>query len=142
MGLDALVYRNRSAIRQMIGDREVDGVTGEPLLDETKNEPELMAKCISMERRLGNAASVGEIHWILTEWGRLNEDGILMNRILSSASHAGDFIPFNDLHGLLSELLEVKSSHLYTHNLIKEFVDEMSALCFAAQKEKNPIVFV
>lgn len=142
MGLDAIVYRKSSDIRQVIGDRKIDGVTGEPCLDETDNEPELMTKCISIEKRLGNAASIGEIHGLLTQWGRLNEDGVLLKRVLSSASHSGDFVPLSDLDPLLDELLKVRNGHLYKQPIIREFIDDMLILCNTSKEENNPIVFV
>lgn len=143
MGLDAVVYRNLTNVADGLREQVnvVDRRTGElefvnAQLDEAV-APDALVAC---DQRLGNASMIA---WLAKEI-RLRCDAcpLLLEAVLFSASHAGDFIAIEQIECLEQEVKLLLAQELSMSPELGVFLDSMYALTEAAKSNQNPIVFV
>ena len=142
MGLDAGVYKNLRNISEELRKvvHLVDAETGEIDYDDGigplgHDREDLYA----IEIRIGNVWTVADLRYEVET--RLPGKSVLMDSVIYSGSHAGDFLPFAQLDNLEEEikLLKAYPEPLPAH--LQEFLNEMTMLIDAARREQNPIVF-
>jgi hypothetical protein len=143
MGLDAAVFKSKKHLPfdpEALG-ASFDPDTGEYFFEddamEEKYPPEVW---VAVAKWLGNITSIGHLREELAEV--LEDDSVVMSKVIYSGTHTGDFLPMNALPDLewelsvIDEYLEERSSPL-----VAQFVGDMRELMSAAQLEGNPIVF-
>ncbi|HEY1800307.1 MAG TPA: hypothetical protein VGG46_05165 [Terriglobales bacterium] len=142
MGLDACVYKNKANLPFDVDalGASFDPATGEYFFEDVELDrkyPHEAFKAIS--RRLGNIAAIAELREELA--GVLDNNSVVMSKVIYSGSHAGDFLPLALLASLESELSAINEYQKHGSELITEFVANMRELIAAARREGNPIVF-
>jgi hypothetical protein len=143
MGLDASVYKNLRSVSESLREQVIliDAETGE--IDYKKHlhgAPEAdLDSLYAIEIRIGNISAVAELRGEVGD--RLPGRSILMDEVLYSGSHAGDFIPFDQLDELEREVNLIRASPGTLPSNLQTFLGEMSMLIDTARRERNPIVF-
>ena len=143
MGLDACVYKNKANLPfdvEALG-ASFDPATGEYFFEDVELDrkyPHEMFKAAS--KRLGNIASIASIREVLATV--LENNSVVMSKIVYSGTHAGDFLPLDLIAKLESEFIVI-DKYLEKHDsmLVSQFVTDMRELVLAARREGNPIVF-
>ena len=143
MGLDAIVYLNKRnfALHERDNPFQIDEKTGEVYVNsehEKRYPPEMFT---AIHRRLGNVAMIAALAEELS--AVTSSDSILLRSVLSSGSHSGDAIAFENLDCLESEinLVKERSKDIRTAEM-EGFLKSLSELIETAREQKNPIVFV
>jgi hypothetical protein len=141
MGLDAVVYKNRTKLPldpERAGLR-LDQSTGE-WHSETDELPDAIrvAGIEAIHKRLGNASLIAAI--AAETRSHMPTDSMLVSRILFSGSHAGDAILPETVESLKQEVLVLKNSSPSPE--LTRFLNDLDELIAAAQDNNNPIVFV
>lgn len=97
---------------------------------------------ILIEHRLGNIALIGLLR---TELERASEQfPILVTKVVYSGSHAGDFLPAEDIPALQKELDALSAfrcSNAQADRFMVEFRNQMSELAMVARLVGKPIAF-
>jgi hypothetical protein len=91
-----------------------------------------------VEKRLGNVASVTYVRGIL-ENNSPNSFSLLLERVVYSGTHSGDWIAASDAPQLLTETRKLQS--LTSDPAIVQFVSGVIELAEASVATGNPIVF-
>ncbi len=143
MGLDAVVYRSKKNLpfdADALG-ATLDSSTGEYCFSDPAVEREFPLETrIALEKRIGNIALVAALRDEAEQ--ALDENSVIMSKVLYSGTHAGDAIPLELMPVLHEELLLLReyAAQNGTEDL-KQFVCDMEELVAAANREGNPIVF-
>ena len=139
MGLDAIVYKNARSLREKHGSAvfDFDEFTGElsPKLNVKVEEPR--SSYIALEKRIGNFDAVGHLRSKISEI--VDEESVVLRKVLYSATHAGDKIDIGDFSKLKQEIATVRSNT--ADPAVIAFIYQMEELVNAASTENNPIVF-
>jgi len=144
MGLDAVVYRNIQTLAPALRERVriADPETGElDFVSQGPPDPNYNDALLAISIRIGNAASVG---WLREQINsRWNGDcDILLNKVLFSGSHSGDFINLKGAEAMRREIDKIGVTQGQLPEALDEFLKQMRQLLDVADAEKNPIVFV
>jgi hypothetical protein len=146
MGLDAVVYRSK---QHLPFDADAVGASREPTTGEyycadlavelsfdRKHPSETRA---SISKRLGNISLIA----FLREEAKLllDNDSVVLSKVLYSGTHAGDVIGSASLPQLEAELRQVQQSERHISKEMMEFTKDLQELIMAARREGNPIVF-
>lgn len=91
-----------------------------------------------IERRLGNIAQVGHLREFL-ERNSANQFPLLIERVVYSGAHSGDWIAANVVPQLLAETRRLQG--LTSDPLILQFANDVAELAEASIATGNPIVF-
>jgi len=141
MGLDAKVFRNIKSLEAEFGPGlfEVEeGSCWASPIDDAPDYERLYRACRVVHHRIGNISAVGylgeEIEKHL-ETGR----SVILDKVLYSGSHFGDWIGHEDFPQLRAELALLKG--VETPEEVKYFVRQMEELLAAAELEGTPIAF-
>jgi hypothetical protein len=104
MGLDAIVFRNVTRLKELFGTDsfDVDDATGEATIKPGTQVAVPQEEYIAHQARLGNAAEIGELQRVVTE--ALGNESLIAQRILYSGSHSGDSIGLDVVPELRREL--------------------------------------
>ena len=91
-----------------------------------------------MVKRLGNIALVAHVRGFL-EGNASYEFPLLLNRVVYSGTHSGDWIAARDVPQLMSEAKRLQS--ITSDPLIVRFANDVMDLAVASTATGNPIVF-
>ncbi len=91
-----------------------------------------------VEKRLGNTASVAYVRAFLANHSP-NSFPLLLERVVSSGSHSGDWVAASDMPQLLTETRRLQG--LTCDPLILQFTNDVVELGEASIATGNPIVF-
>lgn len=145
MGLDAVVYKNRTnvLIDVPIDHIRVDEDRGEVYIDpETENFSYPRDTFVAYETRLGNVAMIDAIREAALSVIS-NPNSILLSKVLYSGTHSGDWVPVSDLPRLKDEIEQLsREAHGTREEGLNSFIEEMKRLIAAAEVQGNPLVFV
>jgi hypothetical protein len=142
MGLDAVVYKNIENLPepQRAQVKLVDPLTGE--LD-FANGPTLALRTedlFAAQVRVGNISSVAWIReQIESRWA--DKCPLILNAILYSGTHSGDFIPLEQVRGIKLEIAGLDCTDASISAKLSTFLEQITQLVIAAEIEANPIVF-
>jgi hypothetical protein len=141
MGLDAVVYRNRQHLQLELDETagQLIPETGEVYFESDEISRKYLHKRHAVKHRLGNLAEIAALRSEVTQFGAPKD--ILLEKVLYSGSHSGDFIPLELLPLLSAEIKSIYNSSGASSELL-EFLGSMEDLIRAAKDEGNPIVFV
>jgi hypothetical protein len=142
MGLDAVVYRKienlPGPLREQV--KSVDSLTGELELvngptPSLRTEPLLAAKV-----RIGNISTVAWLReQIESRWP--DKCPLILNAILYSGTHSGDFISLDQVRRIKLEIARIDRSEVSIPARLTTFFEEFTQLINAAETEGNPIAF-
>ena len=91
-----------------------------------------------VDRRLGNISLVAYVREFLQSHSP-NDFPLMLERVVYSGSHCGDWIALSDVPQLLAETRRLQG--LTSDPLILEFANDVAALAEASLATGNPIVF-
>jgi hypothetical protein len=91
-----------------------------------------------VEKRLGNMASVAYVRGFLEDHSP-NSFPLLLERVVYSGTHSGDWVAASDVPQLLTETRRLHG--LTSDPLILQFTNDVSELAEASIATGNPIVF-
>lgn len=140
MGLDAVVYKNikHLDLGSDEGAARIIPNTGEVYFDNDILSRKYEGQRHAAEHRVGNIAEVSALR---EEVMRLaGPASIILQTVLYSGTHSGDFVPVNSMRTLSLELNLIKSAA--TSPGLQRFAGSLETLIGAAENEGNPIVFV
>jgi hypothetical protein len=140
MGLDATVYKNKASLNlgNDIGKANIDPETGQVYFDDPvieRSYPNDYFEAATF--RLGNVAAIDALR---EEVASLVNDGFIGEKILYSGTHAGDFIPLDELPLLEREIKLLRAKTRASRDLL-EFLQKLDILVDAAKENGTPIVF-
>ena len=142
MGLDAGVYKNLRDVPEELRKqvRLDDAVTGEiNYVDDLWQPGHTRKDLFAIDIRIGNVWTVADLRYEVET--RMPGKSVIMNAVIYSGSHAGDFVPFDQLDKLEEEVKFLKAYPEPLPSNLQEFLNEMTMLIDAARREQNPIVF-
>ena len=148
MGLDAVVYRRLEEIPFASGSDlssvRVDELTGEVHFEDFEASAPRQEDTAAIKRRLGNMALVVTLHENISRiLGHRGRNSLLLTKVLYDGTHAGDFIPIEDLDHLKDEVQFVRNHVLPSASAeLEEFLFTMGELISVSEQQGNPIVFV
>ncbi len=96
------------------------------------------------QERLGNISSIAQVRESLRAWEQQNKTQrfpILLEKVVYSGTHSGDFLPACDSPELLKEVEEVTQIRSIWDACDREFFTSLRRLCEASLETRNPIVF-
>lgn len=138
MGLNAVVYTNKSNLAQELQDSSLltDAETGEvhPTPRDAKRYSAEMFT--AAHKRLGNSSLIGRVANEVSH--TVSRDSVLMRKVLSSGSHSGDVVALNDVGRLESEinLVRQKTAGVRSTDL-ENFLNSLLELIEAAKRQKK-----
>ena len=144
MGLDAVVYKNIRTLEPGLRERIriADSATGQlEFLTQGPPDPNYNDELLAVGVRIGNAALVD---WLRGEF-RSRWDGRcqgILETVLFSSSHSGDFIALGELDRIRREIEECDLGGRLLPQHLTGFFEAIRKLLDAAEAEGNPIVFV
>jgi hypothetical protein len=141
MGLDAVVYRNKTHLKLGPDEKVAQLVpqTGEVYFESDALSREYRHQLKAVANRLGN---VTEISTLREEVARLiGPNAFIVQKILYSGTHSGDTIPVELLSSLSTELSLLRGTCEQSSEL-RGLISSLEELIRAAKDEANPIVFV
>jgi len=141
VGLDAAVFRNIESLEQEFGVGLF--VVTDPNTGETGPAPVGAARLsgesrFAQRRRIGNVAAVADLRRAVRAILPIG-NSIVLEKVIFDGMHAGDQIELSSLPMLRAELEMLKGRDAQG---ILEFTNDMMALLEAAERERNPIVFL
>jgi hypothetical protein len=139
MSLDAAVFRGRQSLEKEFGLNDIeliDPLTGEHAYIDT-SKPSPPSIFIAYETELANIATAGELRSLLR--GRIENDSILLTKVLRDGSHCGDVIGSADIERLSQELQQIAG---HEDELVRDLRCKLGKLIEASRQQANPIVFV
>jgi len=132
MGLDAVVYAGTP--KQLEVESGWEDAKGKAL-DLRPQE------VTAMHKRLGNASMIASLADEIRPF--IENDSLLLSRVLYSGSHSGDEIGFPDIDTLDSEIKSIRAkSGESPSKALENFLKDMSDLVENAKEQGNPIVFI
>jgi hypothetical protein len=140
VGLDAVVYRNINNL-ELKDDRlfaQVDPQTGEIYFDNAEISKKYRDKLCAAGHRLGNIAEISALREEIMKL--IGPTSKIIQAILYSGTHTGDFITLNSLPALATELSTINKVGQPSPELV-QFLTSMNDLIRVAAQEGNPIVF-
>jgi hypothetical protein len=148
MSLNAVVYKNYKNLEFPLDLSvwEIDEETGEIYTDvegvKLDNSSELLIACSCW---LGNSSTISFIKdKIFPIFHNNFPNSILLNKVLYSGSHSGDYIEVNLIKYLEKEIIILKretNQHL-KEQILDKFIQDIEQLVKAAKEQNNPIVFL
>jgi hypothetical protein len=143
MGLDAVVYKNRSKfpLDPERAGLEIEQKTGEWYSQDGQLPPGVAAAGVeTLHQRLGNVALIA---WLREQVARLlPADSVLLGLILRDGAHSGDVILPDRAAVLRREISMLRSCGSPLSPELTVFLYSLEALVEAAKHNRNPIVFV
>jgi hypothetical protein len=142
MGLDAVVYRNIENLPEPLRGQVklVDPLTGEL---EFVNGPTLSLRTetlLAADVRIGNISAVAWLReQIASRW--CDRCPLILNAVLYSSTHSGDFIPLNQARRIKLEIEGIDCTEASIPARLATFFEEITQLVNAAEAEGNPIAF-
>ena len=141
MGLDAVVYKNRTKLPldpERAGLR-LDESTGE-WYSETDELPDpiRLEGVKALHKRLGNASLIAAI--AAEARSLMPMDSTVLSRILLSGTQAGEAIPPETVESLKQEVTVLRNSSPSPE--LARFLNDLDELIASAQDNHNPIAFV
>jgi hypothetical protein len=145
MGLDAKVYIRRDKLPFEVDARKarVDDQTGEVYFDDPTDAPRSPEAFVAVHKRLGNAAAISFLAEEIKK--ALDEDALsfLTNKVLYSATHAGDVINLDQLNRLREEIAAIRERTKGQRSAeLEKLLTDFEELIRAAEEQGNPITFV
>jgi hypothetical protein len=141
VGLDAVVYKNIDNLPERVRAhvKVVDSRTGElEFVAPQPRRPHCNDSLLAANIRIGNISKVGWLRdQIESRWpGKCN---VILNAVLYSSTHSGDFIAFDEARRIRLEIDEIDCAGIPAELAV--FFEELGQLLEAAQRERNPLVF-
>jgi hypothetical protein len=142
VGLDAVVYRNIENLPESLRGQVkiVDSLTGEL---EFVNGPRLSRRTetlLAADVRIGNISAVAWFReQIESRWS--DQCPLILNAVLYSSTHSGDFIPLDQVRRIKLEIAGIDCSEAPIPPRLAGFFEEITQLVNAAETEGNPIAF-
>lgn len=131
MGLDAVVYAGipeQVEVERGSEDAEVKALDPRP------------QEVIAMHKRLGNASMIASLAGEIRPF--IENDSLLLSKVLYSGSHSGDEIRVQDIDRLDSEIKSTRAmSGDSLSKALENFLKDMSDLVEKAKEQGRPIVF-
>lgn len=130
MGLDAAVYVRRTRQVKVGGGQDAENTA-----DFQRQE------VTAIHKRLGNASMIASLADEIRQF--IENDSLLLSKVLYSGSHSGDEIGVQDIDKLDSEIKGTRAKSGGSLSRAAEtFLKDMSDLVEKAKEEGNPIVFI
>jgi hypothetical protein len=140
MSLSAQVYRRLNTIDIGVGPVTRNDLTGEYYFPSGTTVPS--DGFIASEFWIGNITGVAELREELRK-ANIEQDSLLLNRVLYSGTHSGDVIELSLLPALEQEVRRVLvSREMHLSEYLTSVLQGILELIEAAKREDNPIVFV
>jgi hypothetical protein len=142
MGLDAVVYKNIENLPEPLKGQVklVDPQTGEL---EFVNGPTLSLRTedlFAADVRIGNISGVAWLReQIESRWA--DKCLLILNAVLYSSTHSGDFIPLDQVRRIKLEIAGIDGAEGSLPARLAAFFEQMTQLVNAAESEGNPIAF-
>ena len=111
------------------------------VFDQWADDPGCEHKGTLIRTRIGNISYIAHIRsWVESKEIQFGKRfPILLQRVVYSGSHAGDWIDHADAQRMLEELNNIETTA--EDELQREFVQTMRQLCDASVTSSNPIMF-
>jgi hypothetical protein len=93
----------------------------------------------SISKRLGNISLIAFLR--KEAEGFLDNNSVVLSKVLYSGSHAGDVTGPESLSQLENELRQFQRSEKHVSKELTTFITDLHELIIAARREGNPIVF-
>lgn len=143
MGLDAVVYKNIDNLPERVRSqvKVVDSLTGElEFVIPQPQSPHYNEPLLAADIRIGN---ISKVRWlreqIESRWpGRCS---VILNAVLHSGTHSGDFISLDQLRRMKLEVAEIDCAEASLPPELAAFFKQIQQLLNAAEREGNPLVF-
>ena len=142
MGLDAVVYRNIENLSEPMRAQvklvdpltgEIDFVNGSMLSFHTES-------LFAVDVRIGNISAVAWLReQVESRWA--NKCSLILNAVLYSGIHSGDFIPLDQVRRMKLEMAGIDRTGGSIPVVLATFLDQMNQLVNAAETERNAILF-
>jgi hypothetical protein len=141
MGLDAVVYKNIDNLPERIRGlvKVADALTGElEFVAPQPPSPHYNDSLLAADIRIGN---ISKVEWlreqIESRWP--GTCSVILNAVLYSSTHSGDFIALGDVRKIKLEIDEIDCAAIPAE--LAAFFEELGQLLDAAERERNPLVF-
>jgi hypothetical protein len=141
MGLDVVVYKNIDNLPERVRAqvKVVDSLTGElDFVAPQPPSPHYNDSLLAANIRIGN---ISKVEWlreqIESRWP--GKCSVILNAVLYSSTHSGDFIAFDEARRIRLEIDEIDCAAIPAE--LAAFFEELGQLLDAAQRERNPLVF-
>jgi len=154
MGLTAVVYRNRKAFigkdGALYSDLDFDEETGEVFPKDDTSTTYSKDMFITDKKRIGNVAAVAIARSTLIRIG-IDEDSVLLSKVLYSGTHGGDLLNLSDVdlldHELQNVQVLIEDKTLFDteeddSEALSQLISDFNDLIQASREEGNPIVFI
>jgi hypothetical protein len=141
LGLTAIVYTNRKLLElgNDAGLAQRVPETGEVYFQNDEIARKYKPQLEAAQHRLGNIA---EINGLREEAMRyLGPESVILQKVLYSETHSGDFLHVELMVKLLAELDSI-GNDIHQSSALRHFVASLKQLARASKHEDNPIVFV
>jgi hypothetical protein len=142
VGLSAVVYKNKRHLDLGSDEKESRLVpeTGEIYFENEEISKKYRAALRATERQLGNMAEIIALREELT--GLIGPESVILQKVVYSGTHCGDFLPPESIAALSFELNSIsKTVGGSLSPELRRFVISLEELIRAAENEGNPIVF-
>jgi hypothetical protein len=123
-------------------------LTGNPTLDENLvHDRWFRDSCLHhgyvAQERLGNISSIAQVRELLRslERDKTARFPILLEKVVYSGTHSGDFLPACESAGLLKEMAAADQLRGIWDACDREFFTSLRRLCEASLETRNPIIF-
>jgi len=141
MGLDAIVYKNIDNLPEQVRAqvKVVDSLTGElEFVAPQPPSPHYNESLLAADIRIGNISKVGWLReQIESRWP--GTCSVILNAVLYSSTHSGDFIALDEVRRIKLEIDEIDCTAIPAD--LAAFFEELGQMLNAAERERNPIVF-
>jgi len=141
MGLDAVVYKNIDNLPERVRAqvRVVDSLTGElEFMAPQPPSPDYNDSLLAADVRIGN---ISKVEWlreqIESRWP--GTCSAILNVVLYSSTHSGDFIALDEIRRIKLEIDEIDCDAIPAELAV--FFEQLGQLSDAAERESNPVVF-
>ena len=119
----------------------MDSLTGElEFVDAQPPSPPYNDSLLAANIRIGDISKVGWLRGqIESRWpGRCS---VILNAVLFSGTHSGEFVSLAQVRRIRLEIGEIDSSEASVPAELAAFLEQISQLLNAAERERNPLVF-
>ena len=142
MGLDAVVFLDIDNLSDSLPKEklQIDEDTGELYFVHLRPPDISRDFAVAKEIRIGNISAIGTLRREVAQL--LGEESFIVQKLLYSGSHSGDFIGLSSLSELELELSELEALGGQLQNEVSSMVSKLRALASEAKKQGNPIVFL
>jgi hypothetical protein len=147
MGLDAAVYKRLDELP--FTEQDLHLVTVDPRTGQINFEDAALFRAwddriVAVHKRIGNMTLVKSLRTELEGFRRgSHSTGILITKILYSATHSGDIISKEDFGPLRNEIRFVRElAQEHASHELTNFLRDIEELMAASEQHGNPIVFI